>query len=185
MNLLGVLIAVAEEEEHIDRTHSWIWPEGYELYFGGAAAITIIGLLIWKVGPFARKALSDRTARIQGQIDEAVEAKASAERGAAEIRQAKGDIGAERARLLAEADEQAAALLTEGRARLDQEAADLEAKAAADIAASASRDVDELRGEIARNAAGVADRVVVETLDEETHQRLVEEFIQRVGASTP
>jgi F-type H+-transporting ATPase subunit b len=181
MSLLGVLVAAAEEEDH---THHWLWPEGYELYFGGAAAITIIGLLIWKVGPFARKALNDRTARIQAQIDEAAEAKASADREAAEIRQAKGDIEAERARLLAEADEQAAALLTEGRARLDQEAADLEAKAAADIAASASRDVDELRAEIARNAAVVADRLVVETLDDETHQRLIEEFIQRVGATT-
>jgi F-type H+-transporting ATPase subunit b len=184
MNLLGVLIAVAEEEEHIDRTHHWLWPEGYELYFGGAAAITIFGLLIWKVGPFARKALRDRTARIQAQIDEAAEAKASADREAAEIRQAKGDIAAERERLLAEADAQAAALLTEGRARLDQEAADLEAKATADIATAASRDVDELRAEIARNAAVVADRLVVETLDDETHQRLIEDFIQRVGATT-
>jgi F-type H+-transporting ATPase subunit b len=184
MNLLGVLIAVAEEEEHIDQTHHWLWPEGYELYFGGAAAITIIGLLIWKVGPFARKALGDRTARIQAQLDEAAEAKAGADREAAEIRQAKGDIAAERERLLAEADEQAAALLTEGRARLDQEAAELEAKATADIAASASRDVDELRAEIARSAAAVADRVVVDALDDETHQRLIEDFIQRVGATT-
>ena len=61
--------------------------------------------------------------------------------------------------------------------------AELEAKAEADIAATAARDVDELRAEIARSAADVADRVVAETLDEETHQRLIEEFIQKVGAS--
>ena len=121
MSLLSVLIAAAEEEEHIDRTHHWLWPEGYELCFGGAAAITIFGLLFWKVTPFAKKALADRTARIQAQLDEAAEAMTSADRAAAEIRQAKGDIEAERARLLAEADEQAAALLAEGRARLDRE----------------------------------------------------------------
>ena len=169
--------------EEIDRTHHWLWPEGYELYFGGAAAITIFGLLFWKVAPFAKKALGDRTARIQGQIDEAAEALASAERAATEIRQAKGDIEAERSRLLAEADEQAAALLTEGGARVEREVAELEAKAEADIAATAARDVDELRAEIVRSAAGVAERVVAETLDEETHQRLIEEFIQKVGAS--
>jgi F-type H+-transporting ATPase subunit b len=183
MSLLSVLIAAAEEEEHIDRTHSWIWPEGYELYFGGAAAITIFGLLFWKVMPFAKKALADRTARIQAQIDEAADALTSAEGAAAEIRQAKGDIEAERARLLAEADEQAAALLTDGRARLDREVAELEAKAAADVTAAAARDIDELRAEIARAAAAVSDRAVAETLDDATHQRLIEEFIQKVGAS--
>jgi F-type H+-transporting ATPase subunit b len=176
------LIAAAEEQ--IDRTHSWIWPEGYELYFGGGAAITIFGLLGWKVLPLAKKALADRTARIQAQLDEAAEAKASAERQAAEIRQAKGDIGAERERLLAEADAQAEAVLTEGHARLDREVAELEAKADADIAAAAARDVDELRAEIARTASMVADRVVVESVDDETHQQLIESFIQRVGAST-
>jgi F-type H+-transporting ATPase subunit b len=169
--------------EEIDRTHHWLWPEGYELYFGGAAAITIFGLLFWKVGPFAKKALADRTARIQAQLDEAAEATASAERAAAEIRQAKGDIESERARLLAEADEQGEALLAEGRARLDREVAELEAKAAADVTAAAARDVDELRAEISRAAVVAADRVVVEVLDDETQQRLIEEFIQKVGAS--
>src|SRR5687767_8083760 len=139
--------------EEIDQTHHWLWPEGYELYFGGAAAVTIFGLLAWKVLPFARKALNDRTARIQAQLDEATEAKASAERQAAEIREAKGDIGAERERLLAEADAQAAALLTDGRARLDREVEELETKAAADIQTAAARDVDELRADIARGAA--------------------------------
>jgi F-type H+-transporting ATPase subunit b len=170
--------------EEIDRTHSWIWPEGYELYFGGAAAITIFGLLFWKVMPFARKALTDRTARIQAQLDEAADALTSAEQAATEIRQAKGDIEAERSRLLAEADEQAAALLTEGRARVEREVAELEAKAEADISAAAARDIDELRAEIARSATAVAERIVTETLDEDTHQRLVEDFIQKVGAAS-
>jgi F-type H+-transporting ATPase subunit b len=178
--IVARLVPAAEE---IDRTHHWLWPEGYELYFGGAAAITIFGLLGWKVLPIAQKALNDRTARIQAQLDEATEAKASAERQAAEIRQAKGDIGAERERLLAEADAQAAALLTDGRARLDREVEELETKAAADIQTAAARDVDELRADIARGAADVSERLILETLDDETHQRLIEEYIQRVGAS--
>ena len=179
--IAGILVAAAEEQ--IDRTHSWIWPEGYELYFGGAAAITIFGLLGWKVLPFARNALNNRTARIQAQLDEAEEAKAKAAQEAEEIRRAKGDIEAERVRILAEADEQAAALVAEGRERLEREVADLEAKTSADIAAVATREVDELRAEIARTASAVADRVVVETLDDETHEQLIESFIQRVGAT--
>ena len=74
----------------------------------------------------------------------------SAEAEAAQIRQAKGDIDAERARLLAEAEAQAAAVLADGRARLDDEVAELEAEPVADIAAAGSRVSDELRAEIAR-----------------------------------
>ena len=29
---------VAAAEEHIDKSHSWIWPEGYELLFGSIAS---------------------------------------------------------------------------------------------------------------------------------------------------
>jgi F-type H+-transporting ATPase subunit b len=168
-------ILVAAAEESVDKTHSWILPEGYEIYFGGAAAITIFGLLGWKVLPIARRALDNRTSRIQAQLDEAAEAKERAAREADDIRRAKGDIDAERARLLGEADEQAAALITDGRERLDREVAELEAKASADIAAASAREVDELRAEIARTAASAADRLVVETLDDRTHQQLVED----------
>ncbi len=80
----------------------------------------IFGLLFWKAGPFAKKAWRRGPQRIQSELDAAAEAKASAEAEAARIRQATGDIEAERSRLLAEADTQAEALLAEGRARLDR-----------------------------------------------------------------
>jgi F-type H+-transporting ATPase subunit b len=183
MTWLTGLVAVAEEEEHIDQSHHWLWPEGYEIWFFGAAWILVFGLLFWKVGPFAKKALAARTDRVQQELDAAAEAKASAESEAARIRQAKGDIGAERSRLLAEADTQAQALLIDGRARLDREIAELHTKADADIASALGRVTDELRSEIARLASDTADRVVESALDDATQQRLVENYIARVGAS--
>ncbi len=174
---------VAAAEEHIDRSHSWIWPEGYELFFGSLASVIIFALLYWKAGPLVKKAMADRTARIQAELDGAAAAVTEADARAIEIRRALGDIGAERARLLADADVQAEALLVDGRARLDVEIADLHAKADADIAAVLSRGRDELRLEIARLASAAADRVVERTIDAETQQRLVEDFIARVGAS--
>jgi F-type H+-transporting ATPase subunit b len=176
-----ILIAAAEEE-HIDQTHHWLWPEGYEIVFGGIASVLIFALLWWKAGPFVKKALGDRTARIQAEIDTAATSLSQAEAEAAEIRRALGDIGAERARLLADADAQAEALLADGRARLDQEIAELHTKGDADIAAVMSRGGDELRLEVARLASAAADRVTLTTLDTETQQRLIEDFIARVGA---
>jgi F-type H+-transporting ATPase subunit b len=176
---MTVLVAA---EEHIDRSHSWIWPEGYEAWFGSAASIIIFGLLFWKVGPLVKKAMATRTGRVQSELDDAAAAKATAESEAATIRQALGDIETERQRMLAAADEQAAAILLEGRTRLAREVADIHTKAAGDIESALGRLNDELRAEIARLSSVVAERVVVESLDDTTQQLLVEDFIVQVGS---
>ena len=161
-----------------------ILPPVKEIFIGGAASL-IVFVAIWKfAGPSIVKAMRDRTARIQGELDGASEAKVDAESQASEIRTALGDIDGERQRLFAEADAQAEAILTDGRARLDQEIAELHERADADIAGAASRGGDELRSDIGRNAAGSIDRVVTETLDDAAQQDLIESFIQRVGASS-
>lgn len=173
----------AHVEHHIDRTHSWIWPYGYEMLWGGIAAIAIIGALVWKAGPFVKKGLADRTARIQGELDNASQAQTDAAAEAADIRQAKGDIEAERARMLADADAQAEALIADGRRRLDAEVADLEAKADSDIAAMGARSGDELRAEIARLSSAAVEEVMNGGLSDTTHQDLIESYISRVGAT--
>lgn len=191
--LTSVLIAGANrfpgQEHGIDdqgyTTHHPLWPEQAEIIYGGIASVIVIGLLIWKVGPMATKALAARTDKIQGELDDAAAAKRDAEAEAARIRQSLGNIEAERQRLLAEADAQAEALLADGRARLDTEVTELEAKADTDIAAGAGRAGDELRAEIARLAGAAADVVVERSLDDATQQQLIEDFIAKVGASTP
>lgn len=178
---------VAAEDHHTDdkgyTTHHWLLPENAEIIYGGLAAL-IIFYLLYRFGkkPVV-EGMKGRTARIQQELDDSAQARADAEAEAAGIRQALGDIQAERQRLLAEADAQAEALLADGRARLETEVAELEAKADADIQASAGRTSDELRNEIARLASQAADRVVAESLDDATQQRLIEDFISRVGAT--
>ena len=166
-------------------THSAIWPERAELIYGTIASLIIFGLL-WKfAGPQIAKAMKTRTTKIQKELDDSAADKTAATAEAAQIRQAKGDIAAERARLLADAQAQAEAVLTDGRARIESEVADLEAKSTADIAAARGRVGDELRAEIARLSVAAVDQVVTGTLDEATHQRLIEDFISRVGATSP
>jgi F-type H+-transporting ATPase subunit b len=177
MSLFAMLAA-----DDITRTPSKFWPEGYEMLFGIPASVLVF-FLLWKfAGPAVKKGMAARTAKIQGELDAGEADRVAAEAEAAQIRQAKGDIAAERARLVAEADAQAAALLDEGRARLAQELVELEARADAEIAAAASRTGDELRAEIARLSAAAVELVVTGTLDEATHQELIENFIAKVGA---
>jgi F-type H+-transporting ATPase subunit b len=183
----GRLLPGAEEIPFDDKGYTTIDPifaPLKELIPATLASLIVFGLLYWKAGPIIKKSFTDRTARIQKELDDAAAAKAAAEAEAARIRQAQGDIDAERARLYAEADAQAEALLADGRARLAAEIAELEARADADIASAAGRGTDELRTEIAKYSGTAVDAIVRGTLDDAAQQELIENFIARVGAST-
>ena len=106
MNWLNTLLIGAADPT---QTHHWLLPETAEIIYGGIASVIVIGSLVKFAGPMAKKSLAARTERIQNEMDGARNARESAEVEAAEIRKALGDIGAERSRLLAEADSQAAA----------------------------------------------------------------------------
>lgn len=183
MNLITILGAEGHDIDPARSIH-WLWPAQAELIYGTLASLIIFGLL-WKfAGPAITKGMADRTARIQSELDESAAAKAEAEAEAASIRQAAGDIDAERQRLFAQADAQAEALLADGRAKLDAEVAELELRADTDIEAAAGRAADELRGEISRLASSATDRVLAGgAIDPATQQDLIEQFIQKVGAS--
>jgi len=186
MNLYSLTRLVsAAEEHHEPETHHWLFPETAEIIYGGIAFFLVM-VLFWKLGVFkmAAKALSDRTAKVQKDLDDSAAARNTAQGEAQQIRQAAGDIESERARLLAEAEADAAALIVDSRARIDDEIAELEARAVSDIAAAAGRSGDELHAEIARLSGAVTERLVPSVLDDAAQNELIEAFIARVGASS-
>lgn len=154
-----------------------------EVIIGGLATLIVFIMLYKYAWPAIAKGMKDRTARIQGDLDSSAEARQQAETDAAEIRNSLGDVDGERTRLFAEADAQASALLDDGRLRLAKEIEELEAKAEADIAAAAGRGADDLRADISRFASQAIETSVDASLDDATHQELIESFIARVGAS--
>jgi F-type H+-transporting ATPase subunit b len=176
---------IAEDGVSVDSegivTHSSFLPETAEIIYGGLASIIIFALLIKFAGPALKKGLSGRTDKIQKELDSAANDKALAATEAANIRQAKGDISAERARLIAEASAQAEALVADFHTRLDIEVAELHTRAAADIETAKGRQSDELRAEISRLSSAAAERAVAESIDDATHQQLIETFIQTIG----
>jgi F-type H+-transporting ATPase subunit b len=188
VTLLAVRLLPSSEDVPFDdkgyTTEHPIFAPFWETVISGAASIIVFAMLYKFAAPAIRKSFAARTAGVQSRIDESAAAKLTAATEADRIREAQGDIEAERTRLHAEADSQAAALLVDGRARIDVEMAELEARAETDIAAAAGRSTDELRAEIARHSSVAIDRIVDETLDGATHQDLIEGFIARVGAST-
>lgn len=186
MSVLGIVHLIASEGD-IDKdghitTSSWIWPDKAEMIYGTIASVIILVALVKFAGPMIKKGMAARTARIQKELDAAAADRAAAAEEATQIRKAKGDIDAERERILADADAQAQAIIEDGRTRLAAEIAEIEAKAEADVAAVGGRVNDELRAEIARLSSAAVDHVVSGSLDDATHQELIESFISRVGA---
>lgn len=164
------------------QTHSWILPENAEIIYGGLASVIVVGALVKFAGPMIKKSFAARTEKIQKELDDAAAAKVTAEGDAQNIRKALGDVASERARILAEADAQASAVLAEGRTRMAAEIAELEAKAEAEISAARGRGSDELRNEIAVLASRATPIVVAATMNDQIHKDLVENFISKVGA---
>ena len=186
MSALSLISRLPMEEFGVDdqgvTSHHWLFPERAEIIYGGLASL-IVFFLLWKYGlPLAKKALQDRTARIQKQLDDSKADEASAAQEAASILQAKGDIEGERARILADADLEAEQLLAEGRARLEEEVAEMLARADSDAATLMARSGDELKAEIAQHAGAASEKLVAGMLDPATQNDLIEQFIAKVGA---
>jgi F-type H+-transporting ATPase subunit b len=185
--LAAHLLPASEEVPFDDQgytTEHWLFAPTWETIIASTASIIVFGAIYKFAGPTIKKAFSDRTEGIQKQLDDSSAAKAAAEAEAVNIREAKGDIDAERSRLNAEADVQAEALLVDGRERLDAEMAELESRADADIAAAADRSSDELRAEIARYSSAAVEQIASNSLDDAAQQGLIESFITRVGATS-
>jgi F-type H+-transporting ATPase subunit b len=175
-----VIALLASEDPTI--THHWLLPETAEIVYGGLASVIVIGALVKFAGPSIKKSFNARTERIQKELDDAAGAKVTADSDAKNIRAALGDIAGERARMLAEADTQATAVLNEGRVRITAEVAELEAKAEADLNSARGRSSDELRAEIALLSSIATPAVVQATLNDQTKNELIESFISSVGA---
>ncbi len=169
------------DEQGVTSAHPF-FPPVWEIALQSIATLTIVAILVKFAGPAIKRYYSERTERIQNDMDSAAEARRAAEVEAEQVRSSLGDVDAERTRMLAEANEQVAALLAEGRVRIDEEVAALHGRAESEIASWANRSGDELRGEISVHASRAVDVVVAESVDDSLAQQLIEDFISRVGA---
>jgi F-type H+-transporting ATPase subunit b len=184
MNVVATLTLFAQETTTEFHAENKWFPESAEIIWGTIAFVIIVALL-WKLAakPIGAS-MRGRTDRIAKEIDTAATARADAEADVAQIRQSLADVETERARILAEAAETAERLRLEGVARNDAEVLELEARAETDIQALRSRAGSELQAQVAAWAGEATEQIIVAQLDDATLQRLVEDYIAKVGAST-
>ena len=156
----GIVMLAAEE--HIDQTHSWIWPEGYEMLFGIAGLDHRSSAAVLEGRPdSSRRRWRTAPHEIQAELDDAEPADDGADAEAARSARRKGDIEC-RARPPARRGRRAgrgAARPTAGPGSSARSPSS-RPRPTPTSPPLASRGVDELRAEIARLSAAAADHVV-------------------------
>jgi F-type H+-transporting ATPase subunit b len=159
-----------------------ILPATNELLWGAFAFVVLFGLLAWKGYPAIKSAMDARATKISDSLDEAERAKSEAETILAEYQRQLADARAESARIIEEARSQAEQVRRDLIAKAEAEATELRQRNAEQVAGERDRVMGEMQGQVAALAIELAEKVVESNLDRETNTRLIESYINSVGA---
>ncbi|MEJ7635159.1 F0F1 ATP synthase subunit B [Aeromicrobium sp.] len=178
--MITTRLAAAEETEELNP----LIPHTAEIIIG-LVFFALLFLLIWKiVVPMFEKAYADRTAAIEGGIEEAQAAQKEAKEALDKYTEQLAGARSEAAAIREEAKEQGAQIIAELRAQAQAEAERITSTAHAQVEAERSQVLAQLKGEVGSMATQLAGRIVGEALDDDARQkRTVERFIAELEES--
>ncbi len=179
---IPILIEGGSPEE-CNEAPSPILPATEELVWGSISFILLLGLM-WKFAfPAIKKGMDGRTERIRADLDAAENAKTEAVNVLDGYRSELAGAKAEAGRIIEEARSAADALKKDQAARLQDELAEIRARATADIESAKAQAIADLKGEVAQLAVGAASVVVKKNLDAATQTQLIEDYINQVAST--
>jgi len=158
-------------------------PDPVELIVGALSFTIVFAILAKFAFPPLNRTLAERTQRIQGNMEEAERSRREADEELARYREQLANAREESNRIIEEGRRTAEQLRRDIQARADQEAAATVSRAQEEIRAERDRVFEELRAQVASISVDLAGRIVDESLDQQTYQRLIDEYIDEVGAS--
>lgn len=154
-----------------------------ELYWGGAAFLIVLGLIIWKAVPVLVKALGDRGDSIAAELAAAEEAQAAADAEVAEMKAKLGNAEADGRALVDQATTQAAQLKRDAAAKAEADATAIRERAASDVEGMRAQTAADIQAEVSAKALAVAEEVATANLDDATQNALIESYIDNVGGN--
>ena len=165
-----------------------VLPHWGELIFG-IIAFAILYFIVQKwVVPNLEKTYADRTAAIEGGMNQAAEAQQQAQAALEQYNAQLAEARVEAGRIRGEAQEQGAAIIAEFRLQAQTEANRIAEAAHKQIEAERSQAVVSLRSEVGRLSTELASRIVGESLhDEARRSGIVDRFLAELelGAVRP
>ena len=179
---------LAQTEEHGEEVSEAkdLYPPAGELIVG-LVAFAVLFFFTWKwVLPRFKQVLEERREQIQGELEKAEAERKEAEELQEEYRKQLAGAREEADRIIEDARATAEQMRRDLQAKAEEEAQATVARAQEEIRAERDRAFQELRAQIGSIAVELAERVVGQSLDEQAHQRLIDEFIDEVasGASS-
>jgi len=153
-------------------------------------ALIVFAILFWivrtYVTPKFEQAFAQRTAAIEGGLQQAEKAQAEAAAALETYQKQLADARHEAARIREDAREQGATIIVELREQAQSEAQRIVATAHAQIEAERQQVTHQLRAELGALATTLAGRIVGESLEDEARQgRVVERFIAELEEQPP
>jgi F-type H+-transporting ATPase subunit b len=127
------------------------------------------------------KALQTRETSINDALDRAENAKADAERILAQNQNAMMKAEEESQKVLRDSRQYAERIQSEAVAKAQEESRRMLELAQQEIERSKQQALNELRGEVASLAVGGAERILKESLTDDRHQRILDEYLQQAA----
>ena len=180
--LTAVPVVTAAEADP-EATAVPILPYLPELIFG----LVAFGILYWVVAKFVvpnlEKAYAERTAAIEGGMQQAEKAQEEAEAALREYKAQLAEARDEAARIREDAKEQGASIIAEMRQQAQAEANRITESATKQIEAERQQAMVSLRADVGRLSTDLAGRIVGESLEDQTRQSgIVDRFLAELEA---
>jgi F-type H+-transporting ATPase subunit b len=160
-----------------------LFPDTSELIWGLVAFLLLMLFMAKFVFPKANAALEERSAAIQGRMEEADAKLTEAEETRRTFEASIADARGEANRIIEEAKQAAEQVRADIVAKAEAEASGIVERARADVAAERDRALQELRTQVGAISVELASRIVERELDSATHEQLVDDYIQRLASA--
>lgn len=152
-----------------------------EVIWGSLAFFVVFGLIVWKAGPFIKRAINGRTERIEAELAEAKSRREAAEAALKASTSEMPDLSEEEARIRVEANETAVRLKADLIAKAEAEAESIRERGKADVANRKRQARADLSGEISEATRRAAEVMVRDQLDGQAQSDLIDSYISQVS----
>ena len=177
-SLIATVVIAAEEVS--DKKD--LYPKLQELIVGAVAfAILFVFMSKWAL-PRVNTMLEARRERIQGDLEKAEQSKADAEKILEDYRSRLSGARDDANRIIEEARKTAESMQRDLRQKAEEEAQATVARAQEEIRAERDRVFQELKAQVGELSVELAARVVGQSLDKKRHLKLVDDYIEELGA---
>lgn len=160
---------------------SIILPAAAELFYGAVSFVIVYFVLAKFAFPKINQVLEDRSAAIQGKMEEAERVRSEADSVKSQYQDQLSEARSEANRIIEEAKSTAESLRRDIVAKAEAEAQAIVSRAQSEAANERDRALQELRTEVGAMSVQLAAKIVEKELDPAAHQHLVDEYIQQLS----